>query len=246
MISQKQRLICMVVTAVLCAGCASKPAAAAKTQAAPVNPADVRRLVPKTDMDAVVEAGQSAVYVSFPRLKSKYSVCVFVNGQIEAQVLAQSTEKIIVRNGKNTYRFAMYDIAEADLRWTEEGTEKEAVIVSNNDVSTITLDSDSGYDLFFTIKKEGLPGFAKKTSRNPAPEVPGQSQSGQAVAYSVSVNGVPAGPFSIAVLKTMAQKGELTRNSLVWKEGMPQWAEAGTIKELEPVFGAVPPPLPPR
>lgn len=243
---QKQRclLTFMLIASVLLAGCASKPVPVAKAPAAPVDPASVRRLAPKTDLNAAAGAGQSEVFVSFPKLKDDYSLCVFVNGQIEAQALGQSMEKIIVRNGKNTYKFAVYGISETDRRWVEEGTVKEAVIVSNNDISNITIDISD--DLFFTIKKEGLPGFAKKTSRNPSSGAPGQSPDGGTIAYSVSVNGVPTGPFSIAELKTMAQKRELTRNTLVWKEGMAQWAEAGTVKELEPVFGAVPPPLPPR
>jgi hypothetical protein len=29
----------------------------------------------------------------------------------------------------------------------------------------------------------------------------------------------------------MVQRRELTRDTLVWKEGMPQWTKAGTIKE---------------
>ncbi|MCE2653413.1 MAG: DUF4339 domain-containing protein [Planctomycetaceae bacterium] len=43
----------------------------------------------------------------------------------------------------------------------------------------------------------------------------------------------------------MAQTGRLTRESLVWKQGMANWAAAGTVGELGGVLGGVPPPLPP-
>jgi hypothetical protein len=33
---------------------------------------------------------------------------------------------------------------------------------------------------------------------------------------------------------------------LVWKQGMATWAAAGSVAELQALFGAVPPPLPPR
>jgi hypothetical protein len=73
-----------------------------------------------------------------------------------------------------------------------------------------------------------------------------QTTINQSVVYSVSVNGTPAGPYTIAELKLLAQKRELTKDSLVWKEGMLQWAKADTVQELNSIFSAVPPPLPPQ
>lgn len=61
----------------------------------------------------------------------------------------------------------------------------------------------------------------------------------------VAVNGQQAGPFDLAVLQQMAQSGQLTRDSLVWKQGMSAWTAAGQVAELSAVFGAVPPPVPP-
>jgi hypothetical protein len=43
----------------------------------------------------------------------------------------------------------------------------------------------------------------------------------------------------------MAQSGQLTRDSLVWKQGMTSWGPAGQVPELSAVFGTVPPPVPP-
>ena len=65
------------------------------------------------------------------------------------------------------------------------------------------------------------------------------------VAYHVAVNGQATGPFDISVLTQMAAAGQLTADSLVWKNGMAQWAKAGTVDELKNLFTNVMPPIPP-
>ena len=65
------------------------------------------------------------------------------------------------------------------------------------------------------------------------------------VAYHVAVNGQATGPFDISVLAQMATAGQLTADSLVWKNGMAQWAKAGTVDELKSLFANVMPPIPP-
>jgi membrane protease subunit (stomatin/prohibitin family) len=65
------------------------------------------------------------------------------------------------------------------------------------------------------------------------------------VAYNVAVNGQPAGPFDLNVLKQMVTTGQLTTESLVWKAGMTEWQKAGTIVELKEIFTNAMPPIPP-
>ena len=65
------------------------------------------------------------------------------------------------------------------------------------------------------------------------------------ISYNVVVGGRQTGPYSYDELRQMASKGELTKNTLVWKEGMPQWAAAETVDELAGIWTSVPPPLPP-
>ena len=77
----------------------------------------------------------------------------------------------------------------------------------------------------------------QQTSSSPPP-LPSQ------VSFYVAINGQQAGPFEMVVLQQMAQSGQLTRDSLVWKQGMPAWDAAGKVAELSGVFGAVPPPIP--
>lgn len=61
--------------------------------------------------------------------------------------------------------------------------------------------------------------------------------------YHVAVNGQASGPYDMATLKNMAAAGSFTRDSLVWKQGMTEWSAAGTVAELESVFGT--PGMPP-
>ncbi len=67
----------------------------------------------------------------------------------------------------------------------------------------------------------------------------------QQAAYHVAVGGQQAGPYDLQTLRQQAQQGALTRETLVWKQGMTGWAKAGEVAELQPLFAAVPPPLPP-
>jgi membrane protease subunit (stomatin/prohibitin family) len=59
----------------------------------------------------------------------------------------------------------------------------------------------------------------------------------------VAVNGQQTGPFDLAILQQMVQSGQLSRDSLVWKQGMAAWAPAGQVDEVSSVFGATPPPV---
>jgi len=81
----------------------------------------------------------------------------------------------------------------------------------------------------------------------------GQTQPAQSVAppplpqqiqLFVALNGLQSGPYDAAVLQQMVQSGQLTKETLVWKQGMVSWGAAGQIAELASVFGTVPPPLP--
>ncbi len=65
-------------------------------------------------------------------------------------------------------------------------------------------------------------------------------------AYHVAVNGAAQGPFNLTALQQMVQNGTLTETTLVWKQGMSEWTNAGTVTELQSLFigGATPPPIP--
>ena len=63
--------------------------------------------------------------------------------------------------------------------------------------------------------------------------------------YLLSVNGQKAGPFNMQQLQQMVMNGQLLTNTFVWKQGMPNWVEAGQVMELQSLFNSMPPPPPP-
>ena len=64
-------------------------------------------------------------------------------------------------------------------------------------------------------------------------------------AYHVASNGQAIGPFDVSVLAQMVAAGQLTVDSLVWKNGMAQWVKADSVDELKNLFANVIPPIPP-
>lgn len=66
----------------------------------------------------------------------------------------------------------------------------------------------------------------------------------QAGTFFVAVGGQQSGPHPIDVLRQQIGSGGLTRETLVWKQGMPAWTAAGEVPELAALFGPTPPPLP--
>ncbi len=53
------------------------------------------------------------------------------------------------------------------------------------------------------------------------------------------------GPYDPAALSGLVGAGTLTRETLVWKDGMAGWLPAAQVPEVGGLFGAAPPPLPP-
>jgi hypothetical protein len=66
-----------------------------------------------------------------------------------------------------------------------------------------------------------------------------------AILYHVLINNAQQGPYDLSVLQQLLQRGQLTRDTLVWKAGMAQWEKAANCADLQILFGAVPPPPPP-
>jgi membrane protease subunit (stomatin/prohibitin family) len=62
--------------------------------------------------------------------------------------------------------------------------------------------------------------------------------------FYAAINGQQAGPFDLGALQAKIREGAVTRDSLVWKQGMANWVAAGSVPELTALFAAAPPPLP--
>ena len=53
------------------------------------------------------------------------------------------------------------------------------------------------------------------------------------------------GPCDWNQLQQLVQQGQLTHQTYVWKQGMPQWQMAGEVMELAPLFQGSAPQMPP-
>jgi len=82
-------------------------------------------------------------------------------------------------------------------------------------------------------------GSTMQQATNTPPPIP-------QIQYYVNVNGQNVGPCNTQQLQQMIQSGQLTKNTFVWKNGMANWEQAGSLPELSNLFGPVPPPMPPQ
>ena len=74
----------------------------------------------------------------------------------------------------------------------------------------------------------------------PAPPTP------QAAAYFVLINNQQMGPCDLNALRQMAAAGQINAQTLVWAQGMPQWAAIAAVPALAGLFQApLTPPTPP-
>ncbi|OQY44710.1 MAG: antifreeze protein [Anaerolineaceae bacterium 4572_78] len=75
-------------------------------------------------------------------------------------------------------------------------------------------------------------------SANMPPPLPQTAQ------FYVAIDDKQAGPFSMDEIKQKINKRVITRETLVWKQGMKNWTKADMSLELSSFFASVPPPLP--
>jgi membrane protease subunit (stomatin/prohibitin family) len=78
-----------------------------------------------------------------------------------------------------------------------------------------------------------------QTTSNQMPPPPPTTQ------YLLSINGEQKGPFNLQQLQQMVMSNQFHTNTYVWKQGMPNWVEAGQVMELQSLFNSMPPPPPP-
>ena len=69
------------------------------------------------------------------------------------------------------------------------------------------------------------------------PPLPGATQ------VYLALDGQQRGPFGVEELRAHVADGRLTRETLVWRQGMPQWAPAADVPEVAALLSATPPPL---
>ncbi len=89
------------------------------------------------------------------------------------------------------------------------------------------------------LPQESAPALepAAASGRSLPPPLPGGAR------YHIAVDGEATGPYSIEGLQQQLGNGVITKSTLVWANGMPDWQEASEVAELGQLF-RTPPPLP--
>ncbi len=72
------------------------------------------------------------------------------------------------------------------------------------------------------------------------PALPGES------AWFFARDGKQEGPVGFADMEQGVRLNQISRDTLVWRDGMAQWIKAGDVQELQGVLSKSPPPLPPK
>ncbi len=81
--------------------------------------------------------------------------------------------------------------------------------------------------------------YQQPAAPNTPPPMPAQVQ------YFYALNGQQAGPVSFDQLKMLFANRTINKESLVWKQGMPNWSPLKDVEELKVFLGGnTPPPLP--
>lgn len=62
--------------------------------------------------------------------------------------------------------------------------------------------------------------------------------------YFIVINNQQTGPHTLDSIKNLILQGHVTRESLVWREGMMEWRNILQQPDLNPLFQSIPPPLP--
>lgn len=70
------------------------------------------------------------------------------------------------------------------------------------------------------------------------PPIPG------AATYYVAIGGKQHGPLNKTALAELVKSQQITRESLIWKQGLAGWESAGQQADLQDLFEETPPPLP--
>ncbi|NQZ68299.1 MAG: SPFH domain-containing protein [Lentisphaeria bacterium] len=74
---------------------------------------------------------------------------------------------------------------------------------------------------------------------------PQQAPVPQAVQWFAAFNGQQSGPFDPGTVQQQVQQGNISKETLMWKQGMANWLPASDVPEVSAFFGSAPPPIPP-
>ncbi len=100
--------------------------------------------------------------------------------------------------------------------------------------------SAAGIGAGFAMANQMSQAFGAAQQPQGPPPIPGQS----AGAWFIAIDGQQKGPLNLDQVKQEIGAGKVTRQTLVWKNGMVNWSALETVPELAGLLASVPPPLP--
>lgn len=131
------------------------------------------------------------------------------------------------------------NIAGADLYKSERMLDAMNLAAENQGLPGSTLGASLGAGLGFAIGNNLTSSNTIDSQRStPPPPLPTTIQ------YFAVQNGSQSGPFDLQNIKELIKNGSLNRSTLVWQEGMENWAQADSRPDLVALFTPAPPPLP--
>ncbi|MDR0558171.1 MAG: DUF4339 domain-containing protein [Treponema sp.] len=183
-------------------------------------------------------------------------------GRLVAQIDRGKSEKIIVKNGVAVLHLAGSVYNAKDNTWSAVESAKVRnfspsklvpIALGNNTIGGTTVVThplsniiyiealDAGLDWYpVNVRKAPLPDREDSSvlEGDAAPDQRAQAggKADTETRYNIVVENQPTGPFGMNELEQMAQKGRLTKESLVWREGLSRWEAAGNIPELARLF----------
>ena len=163
-----------------------------------------------------------------------------LGGQEEMQRMQLEMQRMQLDNQRETMRIQREEMQRAARLQTEQtflGAHQ-----ANLNAGTVNNALDNGFNAF---KQQPVMGGAPAMPvMGGAPQMPGMKAPEPQVSYMLAVNNQQAGPFDWSQLKQLAQQGQLTPQTYVWKQGMPNWDFAGNVPELQPLFASAAPQMP--
>ena len=89
------------------------------------------------------------------------------------------------------------------------------------------------------LGKEMMDSLSQSTpNKSQPPKLPTRDNT----MYHVAIDDVSEGPYDIRTIQRLIKEGSITRDTLVWREGLEDWQDANSV--LGKLFGSTPPPLP--
>jgi len=165
-----------------------------------------------------------------------------------------SLEKFFIENvsmpeelKKEIFEYSRLDKLDLD-KLTKFKTAKAIEAAASNEGGTAGAGMGMGMGFVLAQQMGGLMG----------PQMGGQQMSAQqggtlpppmpvAVSYFYAANGQQSGPVNFEQLKALFANRTVNKETLIWKQGMTNWAALKEIEELKAFLGSnTPPPLPPQ